>query len=142
MANEELKTIEHALTQGMWAPSEEEIRLASALFVRRNRLDAEVLEHPSDAQNRRDLIFVQGIAVCAGMARELTGEVLPLWRDRLSGSPMLRLVEMYADACEEILRWEDSPVPEEETKTVQSALHRIGTIGTVIWAAGSGDIAY
>ncbi|MFC4512170.1 hypothetical protein [Streptomyces ehimensis] len=55
---------------------------------------------------------------------------------------MLRLVEMYADACEEIPPWENSPVPEEETKTVQAALHRVGTIGTVIWAAGSGDTSY
>ncbi|MFF4408535.1 hypothetical protein ACFY1P_21775 [Streptomyces sp. NPDC001407] len=142
MANEELKTIEHALTQGMWAPSEEEIRLASALFVRRKRLEGELREQPSAAQSARERLLAQTIAECAGMARELTGEVLPLWRDRLSGSPMLRLVEMYADVCEETWRWENSPVPEDEAKAAEAILHRVGTIGTVIWAAGSGDISY
>ncbi|MEU1307765.1 hypothetical protein ABZ419_02550 [Streptomyces cinnamoneus] len=192
MADDELSMIEHALTQRIWVPTDEESRLAGALFQRRKRLETEVVEDPAGLPKPTDgrgLFLTQHVSVCSRLARELTEEVLPLWRDRLSGSPMLRLVERYARACEEArpyserllatwrtsppeepaaeliareaqrlrmplddaehntrywlaAQWEEEQLTKEETKTVDAALHRVGQIGTLLWAAGSGDISY
>ncbi|WP_449475215.1 hypothetical protein [Streptomyces abikoensis] len=136
MADEELISIERDLTQGRWTPSEDEKSLGGALFARKQRVESEAQQHPADMPNPKDewdLFLTQAVTARARLARELSEELLPVWRDRLSDSPMLRLVEKFTTVCEKITpfsdrlldAWRTSPPPPPTPETVASEAQRL-----------------
>lgn len=115
---DEIAAVERALVRGEWVPGQEECALGGALFECRDRL----VENPSPADmpsSERGLWLTQTLVVQALLVCELTDEVLPRWRERLAGSPMVHLVQAYGDAAQPVLpyaarllaAWQASPPP-------------------------------
>ncbi|WP_370424357.1 hypothetical protein AB8O64_37005 (plasmid) [Streptomyces sp. QH1-20] len=115
---DEIVAIERALVRGEWVPDQEERALGGAVLECRDRL----VEEPSPADmppSERGLWLTQSLMLQALLVRELTDGLLPQWQDRLVSSPMLHLVQAYADAIQPVLpyaarllaAWQASPPP-------------------------------
>ncbi|MEW2577783.1 hypothetical protein [Streptomyces syringium] len=129
---DEIAAVERALVQGEWTPVHEECALGGALFECRDRL----VENPSPADmphSERGLWLTQTLVVHALLVRELTDEVLPRWQDRLAGSPMVHLVQAYADAVQPVLpyaarllaAWQAWPPPAPAADLVAGEAERL-----------------
>lgn len=87
--------IARALTSGAWVPSADEQRLAQGFLARGRRLMEERMPADMPLRDRGEPWLTQVLVLEARLCDEVESELLPVWRDRLSGSPVLELVDAY-----------------------------------------------
>ncbi|MGI5532542.1 hypothetical protein ACQEVX_35775 [Streptomyces syringium] len=135
---DETVAIERALVRGEWVPDQEERALGGAVLECRDRLVKELSPADMLPPNERGLWLTQSLMLQALLVRELTDELLPQWQNRLADSPMLHLVQAYADAIQPVLTyaarllsaWQASPPPAPAADLVAREAERLRVSAT------------
>jgi len=95
----DIAALAQRLASGNWVPSAEELALGRALVLRSSRLEEELQPTGMPLVLGGDALWLtQVLAGQTALVREVSDELLPVWRGRLRGSAMLSLVEAYIDA--------------------------------------------
>lgn len=146
MEEMDVEAVARCLAVGAWVPSAEECALGQALVLRTARLETEL--QPADmppSVSPGSIWLTQVLAGQSALVREVGEELLPVWRRRLSGSPMVALVESYIDSLRPLeayarrmrKSWTSSPptMPGPERITRYAYAHRVSAeqAGRELW---------
>lgn len=99
MEDADVEAVARRLVSGGWLPNADELALGQALVLRTARLEEEL--RPADmppTEDQEPLWLTQVLVGQSALVQEVTEELLPVWRRRLAGSPMLDLVGAYVEA--------------------------------------------
>ncbi|AKH83967.1 hypothetical protein AA958_19245 [Streptomyces sp. CNQ-509] len=140
-----LSEIAWSLNRREWQPTDEEIELASAFFEVLVKAQRAVPDFPRGVDHG-DRLYTESFAVLARRVEAVQAELLPAWRHRLDGSPMVELVELYAGAAQPLLphaerlltAWASTSFTEPTAREIADEARRLNITAT----QGEAHLAY
>ncbi|MFG2205721.1 hypothetical protein [Streptomyces sp. NPDC048638] len=133
MMNDRLSEIERSFALRTWVPTQDEIALGEAFRWCHDSLEADPLPAAMPPLSGAGGRWLTQRLVCEErLVREVT-QILPSWRKRLSGTPMLHLVETYTSAGRALApyarrlltAWESAPPADPPAHLVETEARRL-----------------
>ncbi|MDX3224484.1 hypothetical protein [Streptomyces sp. ME19-01-6] len=114
-----LSEIARSLNRLQWLPTAEETELGNAFFRHLKTIEEEPQPDFPRGLKQSDRLHTEHLAVLARSVEKVRDELLPAWKYRLDGSPMIELVEHYVRGAQPLLphaerllaNWRDAILP-------------------------------
>ncbi|MFI6283100.1 hypothetical protein [Streptomyces sp. NPDC050988] len=103
VTSDRLSEIARSLNRLHWQPTADEVAFGSAFFERMKEAEEEQRSAFPRGTNWWDRLHTESFATLARVVAMVQDELLPVWRERLTGSPMVELAELYVSAAEPLL---------------------------------------
>ncbi|MET9658148.1 hypothetical protein [Streptomyces sp. NPDC006510] len=100
--SDRLSAIARSLNLTEWEPTPDEVTFGRAFFRRTDELEEPSLAFPRGPEQGNHL-HTEAFDATARKVALVQDELLPAWRERLAGSPMVELAELYVSAAAPLL---------------------------------------